>query len=55
MTFPDPDRYERIREDYGQAGKPLQHKSFDDLVQRAREERSNIEAQHELPEWLESV
>ncbi len=42
-------------EDYGQRGEPLQHRSFDDLVQRARQERSNVEAQHEVPEWLQSV
>lgn len=51
----DSDRYERIIEDYGQPGKPLQHRSFDDLVQRARQERSNVEALHEVPEWLQSV
>jgi hypothetical protein len=42
-------------EDYGQPGEPLQHRSFDDLVQRAREEKSNVEAHHEVPEWLQSV
>lgn len=51
----DPDRYERIIEDYGQPGEPLQHRSLDDLIQRARGEKSNVEAQHEVPEWLQSV
>lgn len=51
----DADRYERIIEDYGQPGEPLQHRSFDDLVQRAREEKSNVEAQHEVPDWLQTV
>ena len=42
-------------EDYGQAGAVLQHRSFNDLVQRAREEKNNVEAQQEVPEWLKSV
>ena len=60
MSCQEPDRYERIIDDYGQPEQPLQNKSFDDLVQRAREEKSNVEgylAMHgqDLPDWLRSV
>ena len=58
------DRYERINEEYCGPGKPLQNRSLDDLFQRAKEEKSNIEGyfnmlgndlRTSLPTWLRSV
>ena len=55
-TFSGDDRYERIMREYGKPGPKghLQDKSFDDLVQRARWEKSNQEDE-QIPDWLRSA
>ena len=56
------DRYTQIIHHYGQAGRPLQARDFDEVCQKAREIRADFLADlglhpdgREAPDWLLSV
>ncbi len=61
-TCTEPDRFNHILAEYGAPNQPLQNRSFDDLVAKAREEKSNVEMllamrypDERMPGWLGSV